>query len=121
MRNEFTVKKLSTHNGTGSIQILSMLKRTTLEAYSEDKTFVSKLRAEFAKYDEASPGETKFFTLIGIIELIANSAPDLFSELIAIMCEEDIKERSEINAIDIIDAVLILGVDMQLMDSKSNS
>ena len=120
MGKEFTVKKLSNYNGADSVQILSRLNRITLESYAEDEKFASKLRVEFAKYDEASPGEAKLLLLLGIIDLIANSAPDLFSELIAIMCEEDIKEISEANALDIIDAVLILGVDIKLMDSMAD-
>jgi len=120
MSKEFIVKKLSNYNGTDSIQILSRLNRTTLESYAKDKKFVPKLRAEFAKYDETNPGEAKFLILMGIIDLIANSSPDLFSELIAIMCEEDMKDISEANAIDIINAVLILGADMKLMDSMAD-
>ena len=118
MSKEIKVKRLSECSASEGLQILSKLNRA-IETYANDEEFMSKLRAEFTKYYETSPGEAKFLTLMGIIDLIANSAPELIFELIAIMCDEDVKDISEANAIDVVDAVLILGEDIKLMDFLS--
>jgi len=114
----FTVKRLSEYNAIEGMQILNRLNRAAAP-YAKDKKLMGKLKSEFAKYDATNPGESRVLVFMGILDFITNSAPELIFEIVAVMCDVDKKEIAQANALDVVDAILLLKDDVKLMDFLS--
>ena len=119
MTKEFKVKKLSEYNTVQLVKILSNINRA-IAPYAKDKKFMKKLRGCFSKSDKQDLDSSGFEALMEIIELLTESAPDLVFDVLAVLFEADRKDIAEANAIDVLDAVIMLREDTKLLDFLSS-
>jgi len=118
MTKEVKIKRLSEYNTIQLIKILAKINRA-IAPYAKDKKFMKKLRGCFSKADRNDLESSGFDTLMEIIELLTESAPELVLDVLAVLFEADKKDIEEANALDVLDAIVMLREDAKLMDFLS--
>jgi len=119
MTKEIKIKKLSEYSTIEGIKILGRLNRA-IAPYTKDKEFMAKLKGCFTRVDKKDKDSAGLMIFMEIVELITESAPELLFELVAILCEADKKDIAEANALDVVDAIIMLRDDVRLMDFLSS-
>ena len=118
---QIKIKQLSEYDAQEGIKILGRINRA-LAPYARDKKFISALRACFKtveKKDKDSAENGGFIVFMELVELMTNTAPGLIIELVSVMADRDKKEVEQANLLDLIDALMLLGEDVRLLDFLS--
>jgi len=119
MTKEVKIARLSEYNTIELMKILSKINRA-IAPYSKDKKFMAKLKGCFSKADKNDLESSGFDTFMELIELLTESAPELVFDVLAVLFEADKKDIAEANAIDVLDAIMMLREDVKLMDFLSS-
>lgn len=112
------MKKLSEYDAMDGLKVLGRLNRA-IAPFAKDRKFMASLRASFTKADKKDTAGSGLIVFMELVELITTCAPGLIIELVAIMSDTDKKDVESANLLDIIDALMLLGDDVRLLDFLS--
>ena len=109
------MKKLSDYNGTEGMQILTKLTRA-ITPYLKDKKLRKKFTDFINKFDSENAGESQMLMIMGIVDIVANHASELIFEVVSIMSNTDKDTIKNANALDVIDALMVLKDDEKFIE-----